>query len=51
LDLVNKSKVAVIPGSAFSEYGEGYFRLSYACSLDTLEIGLNRIEEYLLQSK
>jgi aminotransferase len=51
IDLVNKSKVAVVPGSAFSTYGEGYFRLSYACSLETLEVGLNRIEEYLLQAK
>ncbi|MDQ0198409.1 aminotransferase A [Neobacillus ginsengisoli] len=47
LELVNKSKVAVVPGSAFSEYGEGYFRLSYACSMETLELGLDRIEKYL----
>jgi aminotransferase len=36
LELVNQVKVAVVPGSGFSEYGERYFRLSYACSLDTL---------------
>jgi aminotransferase len=46
LDLVNKVKVAVVPGSAFSEFGEGYFRLSFACSLETLEKGLNRLEQY-----
>lgn len=46
LELVNKTKVAVVPGSAFSEYGEGYFRLSFACSMEMLEIGLDRIEEY-----
>ncbi|WML38919.1 aminotransferase A [Neobacillus sp. OS1-2] len=46
LDLVQKTKVAVVPGSAFSEYGEGYFRLSFACSMDTLEKGLNRMEHY-----
>ncbi|MEH7334305.1 aminotransferase A [Neobacillus drentensis] len=49
LDLVQKTKVAVVPGSAFSEYGEGYFRLSFACSIETLELGLDRIEEYLLK--
>jgi aminotransferase len=49
LELVNETKVAVVPGSAFSEYGEGYFRLSYACSLETLEVGLNRIEQYFTQ--
>ncbi|GIN83902.1 aminotransferase [Heyndrickxia sporothermodurans] len=47
LDLAKEARVAVVPGSAFSEYGEGFFRLSYACSLELLEEGLNRIDEYL----
>lgn len=47
LKLVQETKVAVVPGSAFSEYGEGYFRLSFACSMETLEIGLNQIEQFL----
>lgn len=47
LELVKEAKVAVVPGSAFSEFGEGYFRLSYACSMRTLELGLDRIENYL----
>jgi aminotransferase len=47
LELVKEANVAVVPGSAFSEFGEGYFRLSYAASMDTLEEGLNRIEKYL----
>ena len=47
LDLVNRHGVAVVPGSAFSEYGEGYVRLSYAYSFETLEKGLDRIEEYI----
>ena len=48
LSLVKAEKVAVIPGSAFSELGEGYFRLSFAYSLETLTEGLNRLEKYLL---
>lgn len=51
LGLVREEKVAVVPGSAFSEYGEGYFRLSYAASLSTLEDGLNRLEKYLSKWK
>lgn len=51
LDLVEKTKVAVVPGSAFSKDGEGYFRLSFACSRETLELGLNRMEEYMLRWK
>ena len=47
LSMVKEEKVAVVPGSAFSSYGEGYFRLSFACSMETLEEGLNRIETYL----
>ncbi|ALC91165.1 aromatic amino acid aminotransferase [Bacillus sp. FJAT-18017] len=47
LDLVDKAKLAVVPGSAFSEFGEGYFRLSYAYSMDTLKEGLDRLEGYL----
>ncbi len=51
LEMVHQAKVAVVPGSAFSEYGEGYFRLSFACSLETLETGLNRIETFLDRKK
>lgn len=51
LDLVHQAKVAVVPGSAFSDYGEGYFRLSFACSLETLEAGLNRMEQYFQSKK
>jgi len=47
LQLAKEEKVAVVPGSAFSSYGEGYFRLSFACSKETLEAGLNRIEAYI----
>ncbi|MEH7414245.1 aminotransferase A [Neobacillus drentensis] len=51
LKLANESRVAVVPGSAFSEYGEGYFRLSFACSMDHLEQGLNKIESFFNQMK
>ncbi len=47
LNLVKNAKVAVVPGSAFSPVGEGYFRLSYACSMENIVEGLNRMEAYL----
>jgi aminotransferase len=47
LELAHNAKVAVIPGSAFSRYGEGYFRLSYACSQEKLAIGLDRMEAFI----
>jgi aminotransferase len=51
LDLVHQAKVAVVPGSAFSEFGEGYFRLSFACSHEKLVEGLNRLDQYLTKYK
>lgn len=47
IELVKKENVAVVPGSAFSKFGEGYFRLSYASSIKDLEEGLNRLEKFL----
>ncbi|GCD83527.1 aminotransferase [Parageobacillus thermoglucosidasius] len=47
IDVVNKAGVALVPGSAFSQYGEGHVRLSYAYSLDMLKEGLDRLERYI----
>ncbi len=43
LDLVKEAGLAVVPGTAFSEYGEGYLRLSYAYSIETLKRRLRPI--------
>lgn len=43
--LLDKAKVAVIPGSGFGE--DNYIRLSYATSLGNIEQGLNRIKKSL----
>jgi aminotransferase len=47
LDLLKDARVAVVPGDAFSDFGEGYIRLSYAYSMDKLQAGLDRLEDYL----
>jgi len=44
--LLEERLVAVVPGNAFTSYGEGYVRLSYACSMDTLSAALDRIEAF-----
>jgi aminotransferase len=46
IDIVDKAKVALVPGSAFSAYGEGYVRLSYAYDMATLKEGMNRLADY-----
>jgi aminotransferase len=45
--LLEEARVAVVPGDAFSSLGEGYVRISYAYSMDTLEEALNRVEKFL----
>ncbi|MCV9948511.1 aminotransferase A [Paenibacillus sp. BT-177] len=47
LKLLEEQGVAVVPGDAFSSYGEGYIRLSYAYGQDVLEQGLDKIERFV----
>lgn len=49
LRLLDEAGVAVVPGDAFSEYGEGYIRISYAYSQDVLSRGLDRLEQFIQQ--
>ncbi len=44
--LLEEEKVAVVPGTAFGDCGEGFLRISYAYSLKDLEIALDRIEAF-----
>ncbi|WP_315122082.1 aminotransferase class I/II-fold pyridoxal phosphate-dependent enzyme [uncultured Clostridium sp.] len=48
--LLKEGNVAVVPGSAFGEGGEGYIRISYAYSMEELEEALDRIEKFLKYS-
>ncbi|MGD6780566.1 aminotransferase A [Sutcliffiella horikoshii] len=48
LKLVEEAGVAVVPGSAFSDLGEGYVRLSYAYDMQTLEKAMDRMERFLI---
>jgi len=45
--LLDSEHVAVVPGSAFTTYGEGFIRISYANSMETLVEGMNRIERFI----
>ena len=46
-DFAQKKAVAFIPGAAFGQYGEGYVRLSYAASMETIREAMKRLEEYM----
>jgi len=45
--LLQEEKVAIVPGTAFGECGEGYLRISYAYSIENLKIALERIERFV----
>ena len=45
--LLNDQKVAVVPGTAFGNCGEGFLRISYAYSLDALKEALDRMEAFV----
>ncbi|MDD7332865.1 MAG: aminotransferase class I/II-fold pyridoxal phosphate-dependent enzyme [Lachnospiraceae bacterium] len=47
--LLNAKKVAVVPGAAFGDCGEGFLRISYAYSLDDLKEALDRVEEFIAE--
>jgi aspartate/methionine/tyrosine aminotransferase len=43
--LLNEAGVAVLPGTSFGDYGEGYLRLSFANSIENIKEALNRMSE------
>lgn len=46
-DFAREKAVAFIPGVAFGKYGEGYVRLSYAASMDTISTAMDRLKEFM----
>lgn len=44
---LQEEKVAVVPGTAFGACGEGYLRISYAYSLDSLKIAIKRLQNFV----
>ncbi|SER97097.1 aminotransferase class I/II-fold pyridoxal phosphate-dependent enzyme [Lachnobacterium bovis] len=48
-EFLKNKKVAVVPGTAFGDSGEGYLRVSYAYSLDDLKVALDRLEEFVTE--
>lgn len=45
--LLEEEKVAVVPGTAFGDSGEGYLRISYAYSIDKIKVALERIARFV----
>ncbi|MGD7043493.1 aminotransferase class I/II-fold pyridoxal phosphate-dependent enzyme [Jeotgalibacillus proteolyticus] len=47
VQLAESAKVGVIPGTAFGSHGEGYIRISFACSEDSIHEAFDRISKFL----
>ena len=45
--LLDEEKLALVPGNAFGDSGEGFVRLSYAYSVDTINLALERIGKFM----
>lgn len=44
---LEEEKVAVVPGTAFGDCGEGFLRISYAYSLENLKVAIGRLESFI----
>ena len=44
---LKEEKVAVVPGTAFGECGEGFLRISYAYSMENLKLAIGRLEDFI----
>ncbi|MBR1680995.1 aminotransferase class I/II-fold pyridoxal phosphate-dependent enzyme [bacterium] len=44
---LEEEHVAAVPGTAFGESGEGFLRISYAYSIDTLKIAMERLKRFI----
>ncbi|MBO0928253.1 aminotransferase class I/II-fold pyridoxal phosphate-dependent enzyme [Staphylococcus sp. 30400_3112M30941] len=47
VDLLESAHLAIVPGSAFTEAGKGFVRISYAYDMDFLKEGMNRLAQFL----
>ena len=51
MKFLEKEKVAVVPGTAFGDCGEGFLRISYAYSLENLKIAIERLKRFVNKLK
>ncbi len=49
--LLQEEKVAIVPGTAFGDSGEGFMRISYAYSMENLKVALTRVRRFVERHK
>ena len=45
--LLQEERVVVVPGTAFGDCGEGFLRISYAYSIESLKVALERMGNFI----
>lgn len=45
--LLHEEKLAIVPGNAFGDSGEGFLRISYAYSLENLKVAIGRLKNFV----
>ncbi len=45
--LLREQRLAIVPGSAFGDSGEGFLRISYAYSVDNIKLALERLKKFI----
>ncbi|AKS68275.1 N-acetyl-L,L-diaminopimelate aminotransferase [Staphylococcus schleiferi] len=45
--LLETEQLAIVPGKSFSDYAEGYVRLSFACDMETIKEACDRLEHFI----
>ena len=45
--LLREQRLAVVPGSAFGKSGNGFLRISYAYSVENIELALERLRKFI----
>ena len=48
--LIMEKRVAVVPGTAFGDCGEGFIRVSYCYSIENIKKAVKRIEEFIKEN-
>jgi len=49
--ILNETGVALLPGTAFGQYGEGYLRLSFANSIENLDKAIEKLRRFFKNIK
>jgi aminotransferase len=44
---LKEEKVAIVPGTAFGDSGEGFLRISYAYSIEDLKVAIGRLKNFI----